>query len=245
MLAPRGWDDLFIKGWDATALKQLLGGSRRFPSASKRGLLFSGPYGTGKTVASLMIASLMEYEKSELVFKDDLSWGYRYQGEFIHCCGDPKGEQTEPFQVEFTSCGEIHGNAVASHLDALTRRASSYGAGLFHGSDKSHFILDELDCWGISAQEKLKGWMTNSPPWVVFYLTTNHPQKIDGGVMDRCYQFKMEGGSPQKRQQMLISEFPFLARLDQERLLSEVTKRPSWRALEDLAVEIELKLEEA
>ena len=55
----------------------------------------------------------------------------------------------------------------------------------------------------------------------------------------------MEGGSPQKRQQMLISEFPVLARLDQERLLSEVTKRPSWRALEDLAVEIELKLEEA
>ena len=243
MLAPRGWDDLFINGWDAEALKQLLGESGRFPSTSKRGLLFSGPYGTGKTTAALMVATLMEYGRAEEWSRDDYSWGYEFQGEFIHCCGDIQGPQITPHHIEFTSCGEIHANAVGSHLDDLRRRSfQGYGAGTFHASDRSHFILDELDCWSISTQEKLKGWMTNCPKWVVFYFTTNHPQKIERGVQDRCYNFQMKGASPQQRHQTILRDFPSLARVDQKKLLNKVSQRPSWRACEELAVETELKL---
>jgi replication-associated recombination protein RarA len=63
-------------------------------------------------------------------------------------------------------------------------------------SNKHYFILDEIDNLTDAAHSSLKAAMNVSTG--VFILTTNHIDKIERGVLNRCVLVEMNAASPQQ-----------------------------------------------
>jgi len=73
--------------------------------------------------------------------------------------------------------------------------ASEVNMASFNSSGNRYFILDELDNLTDAAQASLKAVMNR--PTAIFILTTNHIDKIDKGVRDRCVVVDFNAAPPQ------------------------------------------------
>jgi DNA polymerase III gamma/tau subunit len=63
-------------------------------------------------------------------------------------------------------------------------------------SNKHYFVLDEVDNLTDAAQASLKAAMNVKTG--IFVLTTNHIEKIEKGVLNRCILVEMNAAQPQQ-----------------------------------------------
>ena len=94
------------------------------------------------------------------------------------------------------------------------------------------FIFDEVDNLKLESQRSLKTFMNKQD--IVCILTTNHLNRIDDGVRDRCYEIDFNAANandylPRLRQLIAEHNLPSLS----DRLLLKLVEEPngSWRKL--------------
>ena len=139
-----------------------------------------------------------------------------------------------PASFTLINCGKHHSNSstsVVQRIDEVSRHSLKYGcvAGSFN-----HFVLDELDCWSEAAQANLKGVITESPSWNVFYVTTNKRHAIDEGIISRCVSVEMNGSDAQQHMRVLRQHYEHLTKYTDEQLTGVVSASGGdWRELED------------
>jgi DNA polymerase III delta prime subunit len=78
----------------------------------------------------------------------------------------------------------------------------------FNFSDLHYFTLDEVDNMTADAQQSLKSAM--NLPCTAFILTTNHVDRVDKGVRDRCFLIEMNAAKSQlwlPRVQAILADY--------------------------------------
>ena len=102
------------------------------------------------------------------------------------------GQSGEYVHYDFIQClmGEANGPQLMRRIDGQSNFVSMNPSG-FH-----YFVLDEVDNLTDAAQASLKAMMNK--PSTVFVLTTNHVEKIEHGVRNRCVQIAMNAAAPEK-----------------------------------------------
>ena len=228
-------DVIFTRVADKKYLQRIVGGEVRFPNPAKRGFLFYGTYGSGKTTLAHLLPVLIEHCNAADAERTSYNWQYEYAGETVSVTPNNGGKPSVRIAKQiFTDCGKPNSNSSTTVVEHLSNAAMYSLDMLAVGGKFNHFILDELDCWLSTSQAKLKAMITSCPSWNVFYITTNNVHKIDGGIRSRCIEIELNGGA--------VSEYLKVIRRDHERLadysdaaLSRVVQAAcgDWRNLED------------
>jgi DNA polymerase III delta prime subunit len=235
-MLPASIDDVVLtKPAEERHLKRLVTGKLGFPSHAKSGLLLYGKYGTGKTTMAHLLAALLEHLHADASDKTSYNWCYDYRSTRVSVTpAQTAMPDVTPASFTLVNCGKHHSNSstsVVQRIEDISRNSLKYGcvAGSFN-----HFVLDELDCWSPAAQANLKGLITDSPAWNVFYVTTNKRYDIDEGIISRCIDVELNGGEPQQHLRVLRQHFEHLARFTDEQLAETVNAGDGdWRELED------------
>ena len=230
-------DVVFTNVGEARHLKRIVMGENEFPSHAKSGVLLHGKYGTGKTTLAHMLAVLLEHLHADAEDKSDHNWCYDYRSTRVSVTPNSVSKPcVTPASFTLINCGKHHSNSsnsVVQRIEDISNRSMKFCcvAGSFN-----HFVLDELDCWSKPAQANLKGLITDSPNWNVFYITTNRRHAIDEGIISRCINIEMNGGKPQEHIPALRRHYSHLERYTDEQLASVVAASSGdWRELEDAA----------
>ena len=235
-MLPASIDDVVLtNAAEQRHLKRLVTGELGFPSHAKSGLLLYGKYGTGKTTLTHLSAVLLEYQHADASDKTSYNWCYDYRSTRVSVTpAQTAMPDVTPASFTLVNCGKHHSNSstsVVQRIEDISLNSLKYGcvAGSFN-----HFVLDELDCWSPAAQANLKGLITDSPAWNVFYVTTNKRYDIDEGIISRCIDVELNGGEPQQHLRVLRQHFEHLARFTDEQLAETVNAGDGdWRELED------------
>ena len=165
---PESLDDFVIS--DTASRLQLNGmvnGTLPMPLFGKNAICLWGSYGTGKTTLATILPQLFEASGSLV-------------------CSQRRGIFLSDRYWEITTCG-IARNSV-SLMDKLIERCTE-GVG-YSPSGWHYEILDEVDLLSDKAQESLKGVITSAVS-TIFVLTTNHPNKLDRGIVSRSVLIEM------------------------------------------------------
>lgn len=235
-MLPASIDDVvFTKATEERHLRRLVAGELGFPSHAKSGLLLYGNYGTGKTTLTHLMAVLLEHLHADAADRGAYNWCYDYRSTQVSITPDcAEKPVVTPASFTLINCGEHHSNSstsVVKRIEEISSNSLHYGclAGSFN-----HFVLDELDCWTEAAQANLKGLITSSPSWNVFYVTTNKRYKVDDGIISRCINVEMNGGDASKQLRMLRQHHAHLGRYTDEQLRGVVdASSGDWRDMED------------
>lgn len=148
-------------------LESMVNGKLPFP-CSQSAVCLWGTYGTGKTTLAQMLPGFLEATGNLIPStRQSGMWG-----------------STNYWNV--TSCGQ--GTNGVSVMQGITERANTD----VHVSPKGYFyeILDEVDLLTPAAQATLKSAITFAKG-TIFILTTNHFNKLDGGLRDRSIMVEM------------------------------------------------------
>lgn len=143
-------------------ISEILAGYYGFPESGKNGILLYGPNGTGKST----VASLLP-DALEAVFTGKPALP------LIRSCKSPN-------------------NGVRA-LDAIADRSITL---TIYGQKYHYFVLDEVDRLTNEARDELKIIMDSIeykglvPS--IFIMTTNKPDLVDIGVLDRCIEIPFE-----------------------------------------------------
>jgi DNA polymerase III delta prime subunit len=104
---------------------------------------------------------------------------------------------------EFVRCRQgLNGTAVMNVIYNAAQFIS------FNFSDLHYFTLDEVDNMTAEAQQSLKSAM--NLPCTAFILTTNHVDRVDKGVRDRCFLIEMNAAKSQlwlPRVQAILADY--------------------------------------
>jgi len=104
---------------------------------------------------------------------------------------------------EFVRCRQgLNGTAVMNVIYNAAQFIS------FNSSDLHYFTLDEVDNMTADAQQSLKSAM--NLPCTAFILTTNHVDRVDKGVRDRCFLIEMNAAKSQlwlPRVQAILADY--------------------------------------
>lgn len=97
----------------------------------------------------------------------------------------------ELYDFEFIQCKQgMNGAELMKRIENQSMLCS------FNHSGYHYFILDEVDNLTEAAQASLKAAMNTTQS--IFILTTNHIEKIERGVVNRCIRVDMCGASARK-----------------------------------------------
>jgi DNA polymerase III delta prime subunit len=237
-MLPASIDDVVLtNAAEQRHLKRLVTGELGFPSHAKSGLLLYGKYGTGKTTLAHLLAVLLENLHADEKDKISYNWCYDYRSTRVSVTPAQTAlPDVTPASFTLINCGKHHSNSstsVVQRIEDISRNSLKYGcvAGCFN-----HFVLDELDCWSAAAQANLKGLITDSPAWNIFYVTTNKRYDVDEGIISRCINVELNGGEPAQHLRVLRQHYEHLANYTDEQLTAVVTASGGdWRELEDAA----------
>jgi DNA polymerase III delta prime subunit len=104
---------------------------------------------------------------------------------------------------EFIRCRQgVNGTTVMNLIDNIAKLYS------FNSSGLHYFTLDEVDNMTADAQQSLKSAMNY--PSTAFILTTNHIDRVDKGVLDRCFLIEMNAAKSQlwlPRVQAILADY--------------------------------------
>ena len=104
---------------------------------------------------------------------------------------------------EFVRCRQgVNGIAVMNVIYNAAQFIS------FNSSGLHYFTLDEVDNMTADAQQSLKSAMNY--PSTAFILTTNHIDRVDKGVLDRCFLIEMNAAKSQlwlPRVQAILTDY--------------------------------------
>ncbi len=158
----------------------IVNGAVPFPG-NKCAICLHGAYGTGKTTLAKMLPTLLEASGFLPTF--------------------PRHNVFHPYNWEhFTKCG-LAGNTVA-FSQAIAQRVHDH---MLAGPTGWHYeILDEVDLLTTAAQASLKSLMDPSHG-TIFILTTNHPNLLDKGVVNRSHMIEMNYPNLQQYQAIATS----------------------------------------
>ena len=174
--SPSSLADLVLKPITRDLLDQLVTGVRPFGLNGVNGLLLYGPPGTGKTTTAGLLPSLLDPHLATLPVPQVIGGWYGMMcGKGMHCyehfCGAGNG-------------GANNGTAL------LTAVENSIGNGLRGSSGWSYIILNEVDELKDSAMQSLRSLMDRFQN-VCWIFTTNHLNKVEAGVKNRCVLIDM------------------------------------------------------
>ena len=170
LIAPQTLDDFaFSRPRDKRLLEFILNGRLHFPLSGKVGFCFWGGYGTGKTTFAQLLPSLLEKSGALRQVRQSAHFDTRYM------------------PPSFNRCGVSAGNA--NTLLGIEARANDMSSQPTD-SGWNYEILDEVDLMQANTQAALKSIMTASTS-TIFLLTTNHLNKVDDGIKDRCHLIEL------------------------------------------------------
>ncbi|NDP63520.1 ATP-binding protein [Polaromonas sp.] len=166
--APKSFEDFVISNpRSREKLNDIFNADKPFPGGGKNAICLWGTYGTGKTTLAMELPKLLEESRNMPV---------------IH--NSPSILSSSRFW-ELTKCGEEN---VTTIIQGLNNRI--YQPALSQ-SGWRYEIFDEIDVIDIKkGQPRLKSAMTHSEN-TVFIFTTNHPDKLDRGIIDRSHLIEM------------------------------------------------------
>jgi DNA polymerase III delta prime subunit len=163
-------DIVFKNANDADRLDLISQGRLKFPDAGKNGVLFYGDYGTGKSSAAAMLPDIVESANQHLSQPLFSIQGCRTLPWSMDACGEPKRDLPKLKTIE-------------SGLQTVPPFGS------FH-----HTIIDEIDVLSKAHQTRVRNMMAH--PSSVWYFTTNHVHRVDGGIRNRCIIVDFEAAPP-------------------------------------------------
>lgn len=148
-------------------LNSILAGRLPFPMMGKSAICLWGTYGSGKTALAKRLPRWLEQS-------GHLRRTVRAQSLF------------ESEYMYFTPCGS--GSNATSTMQELHKRTASE---VSYSATGWHFeIFDEADLLTSNAQASLKAAITQAEN-TIFILTTNHLNRLDGGLRDRAHLIEM------------------------------------------------------
>jgi DNA polymerase III delta prime subunit len=148
-------------------LESILAGRVPFPAFGKSVLCLWGTYGSGKTSLAKRLPAWLEQSGHLRVTPRAM---VLFGADFTH----------------FTPCGS-GSNSTSMMQDLHTRTASEVS----YSETGWHFeIFDEADLLTANAQASLKAAITQAEN-TIFILTTNHLNRLDGGLRDRAHLIEM------------------------------------------------------
>lgn len=170
---PRCLDDfLFSNAQDRQTLELILSRKLPFPLGGKSGILLHGTWGTGKSTLAQLLPGLLEIAHSG---EWDASQGV---GQML--APEPDHCQTEVFRCG----GGLSSTEITQTVNQFNSRMP-----LWHYSKHDYFVFDEVDRLTIGAQQSLRSTMDLKR--CMFFFTTNYPDKIDRGIVNRCHLVEM------------------------------------------------------
>lgn len=186
---PACLDDFALKQVTRARLEHILLGVQKIPGNGVSGIVLWGPYGSGKTTMAELLPDWIEYAKTQPQLTRALVG---------QCAGTPVND----LDVLYKPC--VQGQNGVQLMGQISNYANfgSWGA----GSGYKFVILDEVDMLTAAAQASLKGLMTNTQH-VIFIMTTNHINQVDGGVLNRSIILDMCAATDQAWHDKLERDF--------------------------------------
>ena len=172
-LVPNCFDDFLISNSaDHQKLELILSRKLPFPLGGKSGILFHGTWGTGKSTLAALLPKLLETAYSD-------TWDMR-QGVGQMPSPDPDHVQEVLFRC---------GGGLSSTEFTLAINKRNMHMPFWHNSQHDYYVFDEVDRLSAGAQQSLRSTM--DLPRSMFFFTTNHLNKIDRGIVNRCHLVEM------------------------------------------------------
>jgi hypothetical protein len=172
-LTPNCFDDFLISNdADRQKLELILSRNLPFPFGGKSGILIHGTWGTGKSTLAALLPKLFETAYSGL-------WDTK-QG-----IGQMLAPNPDHVQDRFFRCGG--GLSITGFMQIINKR--NLLNPLYHNSNNDYYVFDEVDRLSAGAQQSLRSTM--DLPRSMFIFTTNHLNKIDRGIINRCHLIEM------------------------------------------------------
>lgn len=120
-----------------------------------------------------------------------------------------KTNQTLSMEYEFIPCKQgITGPQIMTLLQNITNKIS------FNASGLHYIVIDEVDNLTPEAQKSLKSVLNATH--AVFILTTNYPNRLDRGLLDRCEKIEMNAAT-----HVQLSDFVAQIAVDMEAVFSQ------------------------
>ncbi len=177
--APKSLKDFaFNNPASKLTIEGIVNGAVPFP-ANKCAICLYGAHGSGKTTLAKLLPTLLEASGNLPTFPRCYSFFAAYNW------------------VNFRPC-----NILCGDKTFLKQLASDVFSPMLGGPSGWHYeILDEVDNLSPTAQASLKG-LIDPAHGTIFIMTTNHPERMDKGLINRSHMIEMNYPSPQQYQNL-------------------------------------------